>query len=118
VNVLGGVYPPGHQRADDEAATMPNKTIQIYVDGKGQRRRGVGACKGCGQRVFWCETLMHNAIPFDVVPEVIAVSGDLETVSTERVHWSNCPKREDFHRKPEPTPRETPPGPSPGLFDL
>jgi predicted DNA-binding protein with PD1-like motif len=73
---------------------MPSHTIQILVNGaRGTRRRGPGACAGCGRKIWWCATVAKKPIPFDEAPDVISLDGDVETVSTEHVHWATCSAR-------------------------
>lgn len=73
--------------------------IQILVSGaRGSRRRGVTACKGCGNAIVWCATLAGKPMPFEEMPDVISVDGDVETVSTEHTHW-HCPKAAEFRRR-------------------
>jgi hypothetical protein len=75
-------------------------TMEILVNGaRGTRRRGPGMCKACNRKIFWVATARKKAMPFDDVPEVIALNGDLETVSTAGVHWSTCPNSKDFKPK-------------------
>jgi hypothetical protein len=76
-------------------------TLEILVNGaRGSRQRGWGVCKGptCRRHVYWVATARGRPISFDEVPEVISPDGDLETVSTEHVHFSTCPDRDRFKR--------------------
>ncbi len=78
--------------------TQP-RTIRIFENGAGTRKRGPGVCRSCGTRIFWCETANGKPIAFDEVPEVITTDGRLETVSTEGVHFSTCPQAREWSRK-------------------
>jgi hypothetical protein len=79
---------------------MPSThTIEVLVNGaRGSRRRGPGLCRGCQATIVWCATAAGKPMPFDEMPDPISVDGDVETVSTEFVHWSRCPKAADFKR--------------------
>jgi hypothetical protein len=86
---------------------MPSHTIRILSNGaRGSRRRGPGTCRGCSRKIFWVATVAGKPTCFDDVPEVLSLDGDVETVSTEHVHWATCPKRADFKR-PTPGTKET-----------
>jgi hypothetical protein len=78
---------------------MQARTIDLLVNGaRGSRRRGVTACKGCGRAIVWCATAAGKPIPFDEMPDVISLDDDVETVSTEHVHWGTCSARDQFKR--------------------
>ena len=99
---------------------MSSQTVDVLVNGaRGSRRRGAGTCKGCGLAIWWCATAKNQRpIPFDEVPEVDELHGDVETVSTKKCHWNTCEKRDQF-KKPKPDP--VPPAPvgtaEPTLFE-
>jgi hypothetical protein len=86
---------------------MASRTVGILVNGaRGSRRRGASECKGCGRKILWCATPAGKAMPFDEAPEVIALNGDVETVSAERVHWYTCEKAADCKRPAPVAPAE------------
>lgn len=78
---------------------MPTRTLRILVNGaRKTRRRGPGICRGCQRRIFWVAGINRKPVPMDDVPEVIALSGDVETVSADYAHWNTCADRDRFRR--------------------
>jgi hypothetical protein len=78
----------------------PSRTIEILVNGaRGSRRRGPGRCRSCGQSIFWVATAAGRPLPFNEVPDVLRLEGDIEQVSAEHVHFGNCPQAGQW-RKP------------------
>jgi hypothetical protein len=82
---------------------MPRGEIDILVNGaRGSRRRGAGTCRGCGNAIWWVASAAGKPIPFDEVPDPIETNGDVETVSTDKCHWSTCEKRDEFKKPAAP----------------
>ena len=76
------------------------RTIEILANGaRHSRRRGPGWCRSCRARIFWVATEAGKPLAFNVVPEVLELNGDVETVSTEHVHFSTCPQGRDWSRR-------------------
>jgi len=80
---------------------MTERTVTLLADGVDGHHRGVGTCRGCGQRILWCHTApAHRPIPFDDLELSGSQSddGSIETVSADSVHRRTCPAANQFRR--------------------
>jgi hypothetical protein len=79
---------------------MSEKLIRLFEDSKQP-----GACRGCGARLEWFETLNGKQMPMNAgaVPRKSEQDPQSWSVvafySAEDSHWHTCPDRAQFSRR-------------------
>jgi len=58
----------------------------------------VTACKGCGQKIVWRETMGGKKIPLDFDHHTTETVLGYEEVDSRFVHFSTCPQADTFRR--------------------
>ena len=67
----------------------------ILLPAKGTR---VTACKSCGQKIVWRETMAGKKIPLDFDSFTTKIESDYEEVDSRFVHFSTCPQADQWRR--------------------
>lgn len=76
---------------------MPFQTIILRPPTPSDDR--VTACRSCGQKIVWRETMAGKKIPLDHTAVTETLEHGYEEVDRQFVHFTTCPDAEKWRKK-------------------